>query len=415
MKEISDYLIKYLKEIEPYSKKKYTPTKNMQKIILHILHSLHEATGTYNKNNIIETDITNTYGNKDFPKGESFSYATPDIHDKIKSSQKYVMKYEFKLNKQNVIIHLIYCLDKEKDKKLIENISMEHVRKMFEYYIYKIYLWLFIANKQKPAICSENLHIYIYMTNLIKLIANKGEMLNRKHSNSAFTTSCQKNIEIHLYREEDWFKTLIHETFHCFGFDFSGIENLKSHSQKQILQTFTVKSDVNLFEVYCELWAEFINIIIYVFLKKGSGQFNFNKCWELIFYEQQFSIYQCAKVLSHYNIKYDDLKYNTNNLSAKFNEGTNIFAYYILKSMYIYYINDFIDFTILHNKRTPFLFNNSIATIDAFLNIILKHYGENGEYDLLFEGKITKMVYYIHKHKSNRIEKITMKMNLLEG
>ena len=138
MKEISDYLINYLKKIEPYSKKKYIPTEKMNRIILHLISRLNEATRTYNKNNITETDITTIYDSADFPKGESFSYATPDVHEKIKSSQKYGMKYEFKLaNKQNVCVNLLYCLDKEKDKKLIENISMEHVKKMFKYYIYK--------------------------------------------------------------------------------------------------------------------------------------------------------------------------------------------------------------------------------------------------------------------------------------
>ena len=38
----------------------------------------------------------------------------------------------------------------------------------------------------------------------------------------------ENNIsEIIIFRNEEWFKVFVHETFHLFGVDFSNMSNLK--------------------------------------------------------------------------------------------------------------------------------------------------------------------------------------------
>jgi hypothetical protein len=66
-----------------------------------------------------------------------------------------------------------------------------------------------------------------------------------------------------LYRMEEWFKVFIHETFHCLGLDFSGMN--VSNSNKQILQLFPGCSrdmDVRVYETYCEIWAETLDCTV---------------------------------------------------------------------------------------------------------------------------------------------------------
>ena len=60
------------------------------------------------------------------------------------------------------------------------------------------------------------------MTNLRKqLPSNMLDVLDVEHVNSAVTTSCTTSGSLVIYREEEWFKVLIHELFHVMGLDFS--------------------------------------------------------------------------------------------------------------------------------------------------------------------------------------------------
>jgi hypothetical protein len=87
----------------------------------------------------------------------------------------------------------------------------------------KVAEWLNIAATAAPAECSAEMDIYIYLTDLKKELPTRadGGAVREKHANTAFTTSCRKNTEIHLFRREEWLKVFIHETFHAMGLDFS--------------------------------------------------------------------------------------------------------------------------------------------------------------------------------------------------
>ena len=69
-----------------------------------------------------------------------------------------------------------------------------------------------------------------------KLPENDYEILSPTHCNSAVTTSCIRNGEICIYRKEEFLKVLIHESFHIFGLDFSGLPI--SRLKKNILKIF---------------------------------------------------------------------------------------------------------------------------------------------------------------------------------
>ena len=57
----------------------------------------------------------------------------------------------------------------------------------------------------------KNLYLF---TNHKKLLPSKEIILNTSHVNSAYTYACREDT-MTIFRQEEWFKVFIHETFHC--------------------------------------------------------------------------------------------------------------------------------------------------------------------------------------------------------
>ena len=249
--------------------------------------------------------------------------------------------------------------------------------------IKKIFIWFFIANAYSNAKCSQYLNVNIFLTNLKKVLPNHEKIIKQEHANTAFTTSCRKNTEINIFREEEWFKVLIHESFHCSGMDFSELDD--SYSNKKILSLFPVNADVRLFETYCEMWAEIINIM---FISYHSISWNENldeviyklisKTEKMLQYERLFSLFQCAKILYFFGIQYNNLYESTlksKQLRTRYKEETNVLSYYIIKSIFMYYVNDFVEWCIENNDENGTLnFNKNNENIDSYIEFIKEHY-----------------------------------------
>ena len=157
---------------------------------------------------------------------------------------------------------------------IVENDDIEYNINVYTDYVDSIILWLFILNKYSSKNCSANLIIYLYFTSLKKTFPKTNlEILDEINVNTAFTTTCPKDSEIVVFRKEEWFKVLIHETFHNFGLDFSDMNT--SDSTDFILSILKVDSQVNLYESYTETWAEIINISFCSFLTiKNKNNFD---------------------------------------------------------------------------------------------------------------------------------------------
>lgn len=163
--------------------------------------------------------------------------------------------------------------------------------------------------------------------------ANSGEVLSYSNANSAVTRPCFENNEICIFREEELFKVFIHETFHTFNLDFS--LQMKDVHVKEMKKMFNIKSEFNIYETYAETWAEIMNVL---FLSEGSGV---NKMLQA---EVAFSLHQMNKVLSYMGLDYADLLNNTGNAYHKYKEETNVFCYYVLKALTLFYWSDFVEF-----------------------------------------------------------------------
>jgi len=71
--------------------------------------------------------------------------------------------------------------------------------------------------------------------------------------------------------------------------------------------------------------------------------------------ERRFTVFQCEKVLQHYNMNMEDL-YKQTQLSAtrrqNYKEETPVVAYYILKTVCMYNVTDFISWSSKNNGHS---------------------------------------------------------------
>jgi hypothetical protein len=248
--------------------------------------------------------------------------------------------------------------------------------------IAQIYHWMIIAHKYaqcKPAAgatvaATTRIDIYLYMTNLHKQLPRTNRyIISAEHVNSAFTHSCPGAVgEINIYRYEEWFKVLIHETFHIFGMDFSGSEKLHVLARNEIAAIFPVKSDIVLYEAYTEFMAE---IIARMFYTRDFRAFEIQ-----MKREQAYSAFQVCKILRFMGLEYCDLFGTTEHcILARRNycENTPVLSYYIIKSIMIIHLDDCIECFLWEDVIHNIWFVKTKKAILSFCEFIRKYHNSD--------------------------------------
>ena len=245
-----------------------------------------------------------------------------------------------------------------------QNVDSELKMSVYNKYFEKIIMWLYILNIYSSKQCSQHLTIYLYFTSLTKELPKTNiEVLNEYHVNTAFTSTCQVNSEIVVFRKEEWFKVLMHESFHNFGLDFSDMNS--EECTRKILSLFPVNSKVNLYESYTEFWAEVMNALFCSFFslknKKDVNAFLKN-AEQFIYFERNNSLFQMVKVLDFMGLKYENLYSNKNGSAflrnTLYKENTNVLAYYVIKTILLTKYQSFLSwcknnqFSLLQFKKT---------------------------------------------------------------
>jgi len=334
-------------------------TEYMLRIIYnHLLTAESEwiSVTSQNKTNLGKLDT------KDMFTGSAYDYIPQEIRNNLESSPKIGFTSQLNINGRNIHIKIVF----PQSDSSAESHSSAIYKKRAEQMVNRIFLWLFIAEKFACRTCSSEMTIFLYMTDHIKLLPPKGHSIDKINANTAFTTPCSHSTDIHLFRQEEWFKVFIHETFHNLGLDFSTMSQTKV--EPHILTMFPLNiPDIRIFESYCEVWAELMNIMFSVYWhSKNKGDINkiLDKMEDLMQLERTFSMFQCTKVLHNYGLTYSDI-YQTSTHKANlgklgnYKEETNAFAYYVLKPILFFHLNEFIEWSIKHNgmtmdfKKTP--------------------------------------------------------------
>jgi hypothetical protein len=321
-----------------------------------------------NKNNkYIEKKIEE---NKIFDKSSKplmwdSNFFPDNIKKYIEEERSTMIKYTIKIESRIFSLYFYIFNDDE----ILNNIDN---------YAKNVFIWLYIANQYINKNCSNYTNIYIYLTPFLKKLPTKSnKILDHNNVNTAFTMGgCNEKGEIIIYRKEEWFKVLIHECFHSFDLDFSlsNIEKIKYKIKKQ----FNVKSDLLVYESYCEVWARIINCLItaYACLKNKK---NIKRYMELsnIFLqlERIYSLQQCNNILNYMNISYDNLLIDKKN---NYNENSNVFCYYVLGAILMSDYYRFMDWC-YKNNRYFIKFSNNPGILLSYGNLIID-IGIKGEF-----------------------------------
>jgi hypothetical protein len=193
--------------------------------------------------------------------------------------------------------------------------------------------WLAIALPCAAKGCCKTLHVVVYAVPHRKQLPKQlGAPIGRLHVNSAFTTSCPTHGKIVLFREEEWFKVFVHETFHCFGFDFS--QRQARSTTAMMHRTFAIQSEMLLFESYAETWARLLNAAFFLLGQPGVTEATFGSTFSvLVQLEGAFACEQACRILNHFSMDYADCLTSNRGRSARFREKSNVLCYYVVTAL----------------------------------------------------------------------------------
>lgn len=305
----------------------------------------------------------------------------------------------------------------------------------------RIIVWLDVALQFSGKDCASSLDCYLFFTDDIKRLPKNTNNSDNKlsvdgypspdnlltfpitqyNANTAFTYSCTSSAKIVLFRMEEWFKVFIHETFHCFGLDFSQMNNIESNKQmSKLFPKCHSHMDFRIYETYCEIWAETIHTVFIAYLEEittsnrfgyntkrtqkggrtnvshsSNGNFNetrmnhiLKRVEYLIQRERMFSLFQMSKILHYHTLDYLDLcstPHTTN--QNTYTEKTQVFAYYIVKTILMFHLNEFIEWCNKNNKSSILFFKKTNTNIREYGNLIERLY-MSPEFVKIVESKV---------------------------
>jgi hypothetical protein len=329
----------------------------------------------------------------------------PEIRNHIDENSIGLFTYTFHLFERKISILF-----------LVEENIADLIEKYNNYVDYML-VWLYIVHLYSPrGKCANHLKIFIYHTSLLKLLPISNiEILNENHINTAFTRTCPVDAEIVIYREEEWFKVFIHETFHNFGLDFSDMNNASCN--EKILNIFPVNSHVNLYESYTEFWARIMNALLCSFInmkdKNNIDEFLTNSEF-FIHFERIYSFFQMVKVLDFMSLTYKDL-YKKNTLSENmrktlYKENTSVLSYYVIT---LILINNYQDFLSWCNNNNIIILNfkKTLNNLDHFCTFIEKKYKTKN----MLDGVECMETFLKKIKKTSKKQKQTMLIYLLKN
>ena len=270
----------------------------------------------------------------------------PNHIDKyINERKKNIYEITTVINKRNINLQFVCFIDITDDDILYYTTCTLLV----------IYLLSFFSNVN----CSKNMKIRIFLTPFKKVSPKDiNQVLDIAEVNTGYSTvGCNDFSEITIYREEEWFKVLIHELMHNFDLDFSSIDY--TSVKENISKLFIFKSNYEISETYAESWGRIINVMVFSY-QKTNNFINFSKDFLInIDKERAFSLQQA-------NIILERMK---NTLRQE--EKTNVFCYYILTSAIL---NNYLRFFNWCNNNNNNLldFTKQLNMVKNFMDLVIE-------------------------------------------
>jgi len=356
--------------------------KLYQEVLISLYKEIYVANETIFKEGCFQHTVIESKDQFKQPEGKESRYFPAHIQKYVTTNELYQLVFTCGNVGEREITVVFTLFDKAELKRIT----------FYTQYVKMMYIWLHICGNYAEKECTDTLNVFIYPTPFAKnLPTNPATIIGPEHINTAFTMACAKNGQIIIFREEEWFKVFIHETFHSYGLDFA--THPHSELKNTLRSLFQINSDFDIYEAYTETWARIINCAFCSFNalvnKKDQKGFilNINFCLEM---ERMFALYQCIKILGFMGLRYNDIFVsavgNKRSLRDLYKENTHVFAYYILTAIFL---NDNQGFMLWCKKNNTHLlrFNTTPDKFKQFANYIssvydcislLKNMGEMG-------------------------------------
>ena len=252
------------------------------------------------------------------------------------------------------------CYKFEFDHIIIYYFTNEICYKILKH-IYIISLWIYNLNP------IYKIKFIYFDTPLKKELNKESKYLSSEHVNSGASLSGKYLM---IWRREEITKVLIHELIHYLNIDLKYDTNINKIINNKI---GIFKYPILINESITEILTQFLHSIYISAYQKGSLIDNVKTIYN---YEQIFSWYQFSKIMNFFNIT----KFDNDIIKKQFNQTTNVFSYYILKSILTIRFTDIIlqintencnayKCSIIENY-----INNNLSNIPIkLLNKIIKH------------------------------------------
>lgn len=272
------------------------------------------------------------------------SFISEPIRKYINETKKITYKFNATINEKNITLYFI-SFNQINDKKIT-------------FYSKLAFMIIFMLTNKSKNSCSKNLEIKIFLTPHKKLLPpNKTDILGPNEVNTGFSTiGCRTHASITIYREEEWFKVLIHELFHNLDLDFADMDI--NESKNNLYKIFKLQSNYEIAETYTEIWARIINVVVSCTIKTTSYDDFFKLFVESMERERLFTLKQAAVILDRITS------------INEYREESNIFCYYILTAALFNNYLQFIEWCDKHNTSL-FKFKKTQKNIKAFVELIL--------------------------------------------
>jgi len=390
----SEKLIKeFINDFDKYCLKKSARTQRTTDTILKSIYNDIRLSYNYvdlmDEKDIIKVDTKEIKTLRELPKTELMdsSFIPSHIKDDILYNILGYMKMSLTINKLNVNIY--YGIFDKKDFNRLKKIKESLLDAM------RIIKFCTTYSSLKSM---KSLNVYLYLTDKEKILPkNPILVLGPNNCNSAVTFACADNGKLLIYRKEEWKKVLLHELFHSLCLDFSGIkyDTLK----KKINKIFDVQSDFEISESYSEFWAVMLNscFISFKLLDSPDDIENFLLFVEFcIQLERMFSLFQMIKILHFMGLRYENL-FKADGISTSFRkilykEDTNVLAYYVIKTILLFYNDEFLKWCLINNNKI-LKFDKMPQNLNNFYNFVKEHYNTTffissvEKMDLFFKSK----------------------------
>jgi hypothetical protein len=296
--------------------------------------------------------------------------------------------------------------------------KLKNPQEVKEHYVLVRTIIEFLSKFCNSDLKTHNIAIYMYLTKHEKRkpsrkivkggMSDDGETISQIHVNTGLTSFCTEDTEINIFRAEEWFKVFIHESIHNLCLDFGGLGVQEIIDDMRA--TFKVDSKYLLFETYTETWAEIIQVL---FMHNVSIS---NKPFDIVSGikdEFVFAVVQSDKIMKlctkDQTAQYRDVATGNMSVLGKYKEDTNCFAYYVLKMIALYKMNEFLDWCLKNNGMSNIIcFNKKGGSVKSFMSFFVKYYRD--ENMLKNIDKIMKM----HKQSATPYIEQKLRISVLE-